>query len=200
MTVRLHRNAHRPTHACITSSIELACLREPETYEYIFHDEIAAQAGGLAFYVTYENRDDRTVTPGKRPNLKPDRAFGIRNLKEETTRYYLLEVDRGTETLATDNSTRKSLLDNDLQYRQFIGGLEYKEALDYAGGIVLLNLMTSPARMRNLMRLIRPSNYMAFKAMPQFAPTVEFTVPAPMPELLTEAWERPGREPFYINK
>lgn len=181
--------------ACFTASIELACLREPEKYQFIFHDEICAKmARQLSFEVEYKDASGRI----RNQDLKPDRAFGIRYLKSRTSRYFLVEADRGTETVKSSDTGRKRLLDNDLQYRQFIGGLEYKHALQYDGGVVLLNIMTSETRMKNIMSLIKPSNYMAFKALPIFGRV--FKSPPVMYGLFTESWERPERGEFWINK
>ena len=38
--------------SCITSSIELAILQQPDTYAYIFHDEIVDKVGTFAFPVS----------------------------------------------------------------------------------------------------------------------------------------------------
>lgn len=181
--------------SCITASIELACLNSFDHFQYLFHDEICERIGKpLSFSVDYVDAHGKKRTQ----ELKPDRAFGIRNVEKGTTRLFLIEADRGTETIKSSDTGRKRLLDNDLQYRQFIGGLEYKEALKHQGGIVLLNVMTSEARMHNLMSLIKPTNYMAFKALPIFGR--EFKAPLVMTELFTNPWERPGRDPLQINK
>ena len=181
--------------ACFTSSIELACLQEPEKYRFIFHDEICAKADRrLSFEVKYDDSHDIKRTQ----NLKPDRVFGIQYLKSNITRYYLVEADRGTETINSTDTGRKRLLDNDLQYRQFIGELEYKKALKFQGGIVLLNIFTSETRMNNLMTQISPANYMAFKSLPMFGGV--FKAPPILLHLFTEPWQRPGREPFYLNQ
>lgn len=181
--------------SCFTASIELSCLAEPDDFQFMFHDEICARIGRqLCFEVEYKDANGKT----RRQDLKPDRAFGIKYLKSNTTRYFLVEADRGTETVKSTDTGRKRLLDNDLQYRQFIGGLEYKQALQYEGGIVLLNIMTSERRMRNIMALVKPSNYMAFKALPVFGRV--FRSPPVMQELFTQGWERPGRAGFFINQ
>lgn len=180
--------------SCITASIELACLKEPQRYRYIFHDEICEKLGKhLSFKVRYKNANGEWLTQ----DLRPDRAFAIKDLTTGATRMYLLEADRGTET-RRGKSGRKSLIDNDLQYRKFIGEFEYKEAMQTKGGIVLLNAFANPDRMRGFMEEIEPCNYMAFKALPVFGR--EFKVPPVMYDLFTEAWERPGKEPFYLNK
>lgn len=181
--------------ACITASIELACLREPDKYRFIFHDEICGDISShLSFPVTFTD-----ITGKKRTQLlNPDRAFGIHYLKDNSVRYFLVEADRGTETVNSASAGRKRLLDTDLQYRQFIGKLDYKEAMLFDGGIVLLNVMTSEQRMHNLMGLIKPTNYMAFKALPIFGR--EFKSPPVMYDLFTDPWARPGKGNFWVNK
>ena len=131
--------------ACATSSIELACLQTKGEYQYIFHDEICARIGGpLSFPVTFENSAGKQLTR----ELKPDRAFGIR-YPDKSVRLFLVEADRSTEPLSGGEG-RKSLYENDLQYRAFIRSGQYKDALQISGGVMVMNLLTSETRMRNV--------------------------------------------------
>ena len=181
----------------ITASIELACLAQSEEYEYIFHDEICeAMDHALSFNVTYDDQDGKE----RGALLKPDRAFGIRYLKRQEVRYFLLEADRGTETVRSKNVGRKRLIDNYLQYRQFIGAGDYRDAMNYEGGVVLLSVFTRQARLQALMEDLKPNNYMAFVCLPGFDPDREFVVPDPMLNLFSDGWHRVDRPIGSIAK
>lgn len=192
--------------SCVTASIELACLKS-ERYRYIFHDEIVEENGALQFAFEYEDGNGNLRKPKTRrfkdkdqriPTLIPDRSFGIYDTKEKSKRYFLLEVDRATETANSSDSSRKSVADNIYQYRQFIGGLDYKEQMKYQGGLVGLHVFTNETRMHNILKLVPPANYLACKAIPFFSGGIH--IASPMPELFTEAWLRPGRGDFFLNK
>ena len=176
------------------ASIELAVLATPG-YEFIFHDEICGRIGSkLRFNVPYENARGHRVDK----LLVPDRAFGIR-YPDNSVRLFLVEADRSTETLSSTDTNRKTLYENDLQYREFIKTGMFRQALNTQGGVLVLNLMASERRMQNVLRNVKPANFLLFRALPAFA-SPYFLTPPLLTELFSEPWERPGREPFHINQ
>jgi hypothetical protein len=178
-------NPHTPVHArgerfkhdfmraCITASLEIACLRSGK-YEYLFHDVPLKGA------------------------LRPDRLFAIRDAAAGRTIHFALEVDKGTEPLTTEFS-RKSLMDNDKAYRDLIMSGDYREALGIDGGLLVMNVYTSETRMKNVMSMAKPSNFILYKTLPLFA-NAYFLTPPLFTSLLTDPWLRVEKDPFIIAK
>lgn len=187
---------HSYMTACITASIELATLQTDDV-RYIFQDEILARNDiSLAFPVTVQ---------GVTKNLIPDALFGLEYTKdgEPIYRFFLVEADRATEPGRAKTFDRKSYSRTILQYRQFVGRKQYKEALGLHAGLLVLNVTTSERRHRNLLDLTSElsesdgNNYLLF----QYAETFGqyFRPPAILHNLFTGGWERAGRDPFFIN-
>jgi hypothetical protein len=162
--------------ASFTASMELATKKHPG-YEFIFHDELCDRIGGqLAFMVG-----------GK--SLKPDRGFAIRG--PEGVVVYLLEVDRATEK----NGIYLGKLE---QYARLITEGLYKEPLKMKSGVVLINLMSNETHMRNVMKKVKPNNYMLFKAVPAFDGF--YQTPPLMTDFFTAPWERVGKPDYFVKK
>lgn len=177
-----------------TASMELATLAH-KGFSYIHHDEICERIGGpLRFKVDYIN--GRGVSDTRW--LVPDRAFGIK-YPGRSVRIFLVEADRGTETFESKDTTRKTLYENDLQYRAFIRSKRFQEAAGITGGVMVLNLMANELRMQNVLNRVEPSNFMLYATMPVFASRF-FKTPPLYTSLFESPWKRPGREDFYINK
>lgn len=191
---------HRFMVSSITASIELATL-QTENIRYIFQDEILARSGTkLSFPVTINAHGTETTK-----ELMPDGLFGLEYSDNDKKyyRFFLLEADRSTEPGAASTLDRKSYLRTILQYREFVGKGQYKDALDLSAGLLALHITTSDLRMRNLIDLTnklsegRGNNYMLYRAAPEFGRY--FTTPRILYDLFTDGWHRAGREPFQIN-
>ena len=179
--------------SCFTASVHLATLGTE--FEYVFQDEILARAGAtMTFDVGYRFK-------GRNIPLRPDRMFGIR-YPDGKVRVFILEADCATETLRS-SLPRKTIERNVHQYRAFIGGGLYKEALKLSGGVLVIYATTAEARMRNIQGVIEEgspngrSAYSLTTYLPEFGPYVK--PPAIMPRLFTDPYERPGYPPFRIN-
>jgi hypothetical protein len=191
---------HRYMVSSITASIELATLATSNV-RYIFQDEILARSGcKLSFPVTITVNGRATTK-----QLIPDGLFGLEYTEGEKKyyRFFLIEADRSTEPGMANTLDRKSYLRTILQYREFVGRGQYKEALGLSAGLLALHITTSDLRARNLNELTEKlsasgaNNYMLYRAAPEFGRY--FTTPRIMPELFTDGWQRAGREPFFIN-
>jgi hypothetical protein len=186
--------------SAITASIELATLKT-DNVRYIFQDEILARVGkSLSFPVTITANGTTTTK-----DLMPDALFGLayENHGKTAYRFFLVEADRSTEPGEATTLNRKSYLRTILQYRQFVGKGEYKEALGLSAGLLALHVTTSELRMRNLVDLTAKhsgsgsNNYMLYRAVPEFGKY--FTTPDILHTLFTDPWHRAGKSPFHIN-
>lgn len=187
---------HRCMVACITASIELAAI-ESGAIRFIFRDAISSAAPEAVVPVTLGGRrQERT--------LIPDAVFALayRTDRGERFRLFALEADRGTEPGRHDSFRRKSYLGSILQYREYVGRALYKAHLGVSAGMLVLNVTTSEARLRNLVSLVAETSpagsnsFMLFRSLPSFGRY--FKPPRPMLHLLRERWFRAGHEPFCI--
>ena len=191
--------AHRYMTAAITASIELATMRT-DNVRYIFGDEILGRAGTpLRFPVTLA---------GVTSDLIPDALFGLEYVVAGRSlyRFFIVEADRGTEPATANGSRRrrKSYERTIHQYRVFVGKGMYKRALRLTAGMVVLNVTTSEARMRNLVALTGKlaeggrNSYMLFAALPAFGRA--FRPVEVLDHLLTSPWRRAGLAGFRIDR
>jgi hypothetical protein len=187
---------HAYMTSCITASIELATL-ETENIRFIFQDEILAKNNTVfKFPVTVK---------GVTKNLIPDALFGLEYTygDKKYYRFFLVEADRATEPGKAQNFDRKSYTRTILQYREFVGKGQYKEALGLSAGLLVVNVTTSERRHRNLLELTKElsessgNNYLLFQFSPEFGRY--FHPPHILHELFTNGWERAGRAPFFLN-
>jgi hypothetical protein len=186
--------------AAITASIELATLKT-DGVRYIFQDEILSRVDTtLSFPVTITVNGTTTTK-----QLIPDGLFGLEYTQgdKRSYRFFLVEADRSTEPGAASSLNRKSYLRTILQYRQFVGKGEYKDALGLTAGLLSLHVTTSELRLRNLLDLTAKhsangtNNFMLYRAVPEFGKY--FTTPDVLDTLFTEPWHRAGAQPFHID-
>ena len=177
----------------ITASIELAVLKQPEKYEYIFHDEIVERLGTFSFPVP---------VGGLVKNLRPDRAFGIKYKEVGGALIFLVEADCSTEPNNPESFDRKSHKRSILQYEEFLGRGLYKQYFWQGARVMLLSVFASEAKMRNVRtltsELTKGNSFTLFAAWPAFARY--FVPPKPRHDLFTAPWTRAGYEPFNISK
>ncbi len=197
---------HRHMVACITASIELACLTDP-VINYIPQHAILERADTVLRYpVPFENPvTGKTETR----DLIPDALFGLQYGRESKQgrkavyRFFVLEADRATEPTRASKFNRKSHLRTLLQYRAYVGGGLYKDHLGLTAGLMVLNVTTSMATMNRMMDLAeelstKGNTYLLFRTCAQFGRY--FKPPKPMPDLLKGEWQRAGFGPFRIDK
>lgn len=174
---------HRFMGACADASIELATLGT----DFRFIPQWELWAKELSFPV-----------PGG--YLKPDKLFGI----EHAGKRFLVfrETDRSTETLRVSKASRKSMEQNILDYREFVGRKGYQKYFGDVPAFVMMHTRT-PGRMQNFIDLAlelsegKGIGYMLFRDLPEFAGYLK--PPQPMTDLFG-AYKRAGRPDFYLNK
>ena len=180
--------------SCITASIELATLKAGNV-RYIPQDEILSRAQThLTFPVTFERHAH---------NLIPDALFGLEYTTngESYYRFFIVEADRATEPTSASSYDRKTYERTIRQYKEFIGGGQYKDALKLSAGIVVLNVTTSERRMQGLIDMTEKvmgghCNYMLFSHVDEFG--YIFKPPKVLYRLFSDPWQRAGA-PFAIH-
>ena len=186
--------------SCVTASIELATLERADI-NYIPQSEILARAKAELRYPT------RFLDPSTKrlieKDLLPDALFGLEYLTDAGSRYrfFAVEADRATEPATTTNFNRKSCLRNLLQYEKYVGG-GYRRHLSLSAPLLVLNVVTNPARMRQCIDLTmkhypRGNAYMLYQAWEEFR--VVFRPPVPNPALLIGHWARSGFAQFNMD-
>lgn len=196
---------HDAMVACISASLELGCRAQPHAYQFIHEHEIIARTGHtLSFPVLV---DHPALGNPKTIRLIPDRVCGVRYLARDTVRVFFIEADKGTEPhegkWTKTPISRKSLLRNAVQYRQFIAGKEYKRFIPLNGGAVCLNFTTKPGRMNNIMATTAKlsssgrASYVAYHTLPQFD-RYNFHLPKKPIDIFSMPLERVGYETFVI--
>lgn len=183
--------------AQITIWLELACLRQPDKYQYRFHDEIMEHTTGEFWVGNYEQKKKL-----KKPNLVPDVFGGVRFLGDDTKVTFVIEGDRGTEghTLAARKKTTQS---NAKIYNDWIASEQYQKDLDIDSGLVVMIVTVIPPRVQNMMKsaatFLTDENAqrgVVFKYIPGFAPIYK---PQRFdPEFFSGAWHRIGQPPYFI--
>jgi len=188
---------HRCMIACITASIELAAI-DMGTLRFLFRDAITKAPPTVSVPVSLgSQRQERA--------LIPDAIFALAYRTERGERYRLfaLEADRGTEPGRYHAFHRKSYLRTVLQYREYVGRGLYKSHLGLSASMLVLNVTTSEARLRNLVSLVADSSpagsnsFMLFQSLPSFGRF--FKPPKLLPQLLHEPWLRAGHDPLRID-
>jgi hypothetical protein len=193
---------HRYMVSCITASIELATLNDPNV-TYIPQQAILERAGAVLRYpVPYENP---TTKKTETKDLIPDAIFGLeyRQGSETSYRFFIVEADRATEPSRSTRFNRKSHLRTILQYRAYVGGGLYKQHLGLTAGLLVLNITTSDRTMQNMIDLTnelseRGNTYLLFQTCDHFGRY--FKPPKPMPRLLSGDWQRAGHPGFRIDR
>jgi len=193
---------HRHMVACITASIELASLKDPDV-TYIPQQSILQRADAVLRYpVPYENPVTKKT---ETKDLIPDALFGLQYGQGRLASYriFVVEADRATEPSRSSKFNRKSHLRTLLQYRAYIGGGLYKDHLGLTAGMMVLNVTTSEATMARMIALTeelsgKGNTYLCFRTSDQFGRY--FKPPRPMEELMTGEWQRAGYPPFRIDR
>lgn len=181
---------HDHLAACVTASIELATLKVPDRFAYIFHDEVVERIG----------RDHFAISGSR---VTPDRWGGIRHLKRGGVLLFAVEADCGTEP-HHGGTHRKTTARNLTQYESWVESGHYKRDLGTSGGIVILNVTTSKARMYNMVGLAErtlkrsAASYLLYTHVPGFSPV--YRPPQPFDELFSGTLARPGMSAFSIFK
>lgn len=193
---------HRHMVACITASIELATLANPDLTFIPGRTILERAETGLRYPVPFENPNT-----GKREerDLIPDGIFGLQygHGGGATYRFFVVEADRATEPSRASKFNRKSHLRTLLQYRAYVGGGLYKDHLGLTAGLMVLNVTTQQATMERMIVLAEElsgggNTYLLFRTAERFGR--HFKPPKPMPELLGGDWHRAGFDPFRIDQ
>ncbi len=183
---------HKHMVACVTASIELATLEDPDL-TYILGSAILERAEtSLRYTVPFENPKTGKT---EKVDLIPDALFGLEynNGVKKSYRFFLVEADRASEPSRTSKFNRKSHLRNILQYREYVGRGLYKDHLNLTAGMLVLNVTTSEQTMRKMIELTgevspKGNSYMLFRTAEQFGRY--FKPPKPMLGLAIDQWRR----------
>jgi hypothetical protein len=180
---------HEFSVAAVTAAIELGTIRD-ENVRYIPGHEILERA---QTHLSFPTR-----VSGKEVKLLPDGLFGLEytDSNKKYYRFFILELDRGTEPVSGITPSRKSHERNVEQYKQFVAGGQYKDALGLSAGIMVLYVTISEGRMNNLME-VTDNNYSCFAHVPEFGSF--FQPPSVLYHLFRDGWKRHNRDVFHIN-
>ena len=188
---------HRFMVSSITASIELAIAQRPDL-TFIPQLDILNRANATL--------DTKINLPGyQRPiKLIPDALFGIEYQSNGGARYrfYVVEADRATEPLTSQNFNRKSAKRSFHSYEAYVGKGLYRKHLNLTAPILVLNVFSEAARAEKVRELYgRLSgggvSYQLFQSWGAFAPP--FRPPNPNSNLLLLSWNRPGYLPLNID-
>jgi hypothetical protein len=193
---------HRFMVSCITASVELATLDDPDV-SYIPQSAILARVGcDLRFPVT---SIDPVTNRNHAKDLIPDAVFGLEYRTEAGSRFrfFAVEADRATEPATSSNFNRKSFMRSLLQYEAYVAGAAYRQHLSLTAPLLVLTISSDPlrtARMIDLTAKLYPSGnaYMLFRSWEDFGPV--FRPPPPNPALLMGNWARGGVGTFLIDR
>ena len=192
---------HRFMVSCITASIELATLDNPNL-NYIPQSAILERAGErLRYPVPFI--DPKTKREVK-SDLIPDALFGLEYVdgRRKLYRFFLVEADRATEPTRASKFNRKSHLRNFLQYREYVGRGLYKQHLGLTAGMLVLNVANSQRTMENMIKLLgeiarKGNTYQLFQAVEEFGGY--FKPPDALYSMLNCQWERAIFERIHID-
>lgn len=192
---------HRFMTACITASIELACLARQDI-SYIPQSQILTRAvATLRCPVTFA---DPVTKRSMTKDLIPDAFFGLQYHMPDGDRFrfFAIEADRATEPTTSANWNRKSFLRNLLQYDAYVAGGAYRQHLKLTAPLLVLNVLSDQRRMERMIECVAKSypsgnSFMLFQAWEDFGPA--FRPPHPQSSLLMGDWGRGGLAPFSIS-
>lgn len=191
---------HRHMTACITASIELACIARGDI-TYIPQSQILRRAGTtLRCPVTIADPiNQRQMTK----DLIPDALFGLQyhTPNGDRFRFFAVEADRATEPTTSANWNRKSFLRNLLQYDAYVAGGVYRKHLNLTAPLLVLNVLTDQARMERMVEYVTkiyPSgnSFMLFRTSEDF--NAVFRPPHLQSSLLKGDWTRGGLAPLSL--
>ena len=183
---------HRFMVACITASIEIATLGDPNLNFIPQHAILEKAEAQLRYPVPFTDwKSGREV----RSDLIPDALYGLEYLNggRKSYRFFLVEADRATEPSRASKFNRKSHLRHFLQYREYVGRGLYKEHLKLTAGMLVLNVTSSERTMNNMMKLLAEiapngNTYQLFQAVEAFAGY--FKPPDVLSGLVSDVWAR----------
>lgn len=183
---------HRFMVSCITASIEIATLDNPNLNFIPQHVILERAAERLRYPVPFTNpKSGKQV----RSDLIPDALFGLEYIDggRKSYRFFLVEADRATEPSRSSKFNRKSHLRHFLQYREYVGRGLYKEHLKLTAGMLVLNVTSSGRTMDNMMKLLAEiahdgNTYQLFQTVDAFGGY--FKPPEVLSRTLSGAWER----------
>jgi hypothetical protein len=192
---------HRFMTACITASIELACLKHA-SISYIPQSQILQRAGTrLRCPVTIT---DPVTKRQMTKDLIPDALFGLQYHTPEGDRFrfFAVEADRATEPTTSANWNRKSFLRNLLQYDAYVAGRTYRQHLKLTAPLLVLNILSDQQRMERMVVMAAkhyPAGnvFMLFQTWEDFGPA--FRPPHPQSSLLIGAWVRGKLALFQLD-
>lgn len=194
--------AHAAMTVAVTANIDLEATRAG--FRYITQEEIIAggpakdQKQPLAIPTSISYQFKTGVQRSDRPTV-PDQLFGIDY--GTGCRFFAVEADRGTETISPNTGLQNnSILRKLLSYKNILDTKAAKKHFGIPNFFVLI-ATTSQARADSIIKLAKdicPSEYILVTWVPGF--DYFFKSPPLLPRLWSGAWERPGKEPFYISK
>lgn len=132
--------------------------------------------------------------------LMPDAVFGIEY--PTGVRFFALECDRDHEPLKRSNLNQTSYLRKILQYQDVATNRTFKKHWGLPN-LLVLNLTTSELHKNKIKDLVleltegKGASYLLFKTMPSLG---DFQVAPATGHLLTEPWERAGRDNFRLDQ
>lgn len=177
--------------ACITASIELACMARADI-AFIRGSQILKRANSSLRYRLNNS------------TLVPDALFGLeyRQDGKKSYRFYMVEADRGTEPLSSKQSYRKSFKRHLEQYQNYIENTLYKDHLNLTAPLLVLNISASDKRMERLIAhtesyFPQGCKYQLFQSWERFGNN--WKPPKPKAALLEGVWRRGGVEGFRIG-
>jgi hypothetical protein len=180
---------HRFMTACITASIELACL--DLGFKYLSQADIFSHHKCPPELKEAEHPLGLTCGDGV---IIPDQLFGIDYGGKY--RFFALEADRKTETIVSTKAIAKSFAAKLRRYEHVLQNQTYRDVW----GIPALTVMVvtvSEAHKLNMIEQVDRSIHedkiaarFLFKSMPAFGKY--WTVPDIMADILTDSWERVG--------
>jgi Replication-relaxation len=133
--------------------------------------------------------------------LMPDAVFGI-EWRGKGSRYFALECDRDHEPLYRSNLNQTSYLRKVLQYQDVARSRTFKTHWGLPN-LLVLNVTTSELHKHKIKDLVleltegKGASYLLFKTMPSLG---DFATAPATGHLLSEPWERAGRDPFRLDQ
>lgn len=135
----------------------------------------------------------------------PDGLFGLEYTRDgsKAYRFFALEADRNTQPVTRSDLQQTSYLRKILAYRQISAEGIYKSHLGLPN-LFVLTVTTNEAHMTHIMSLVRElahegkSRLFLFKTMSSLGDFGK--APAPIPHMVTDAWQRVGYEGFQIDR
>lgn len=188
---------HRLMVSSITASIEIGTLARYDV-SFISQAQILDRSKtSLECLVIY-------VDPASRKRVRrlliPDAVFGLEYHTTHGSRYrfFVVEADRATEPLTTQNWNRKSAMRSFAQYAAYVGRSAYKSHLNLRAPLLVLNVTTSRARCDRLVETLNKqspagNDYMLFQHWDVFETPPR--IPRPNASLLEGGWQRAGLSP-----